>query len=108
LLPIAKARKKDKNCRFDHHCYADGQENEGSDPPPRYIETTIVPEFGEGTSSAVEANQAAPAEAETEGPTAVPKMPIVGPAEAKDDVAKELEVEKTVMLPKILSPPVEA
>jgi hypothetical protein len=35
-------------------------------------------------------------------------MPIVGSAEAKDDVAKELELEKVVMLPKILSPPMEA
>jgi hypothetical protein len=75
---------------------------------PRYIEMTVVPEFGEGTSSAVESKQAAPAEAEAEGSTAVPKMPIVGSAEAKDGVAKEPELEKTVMLPKILSPPVEA
>jgi hypothetical protein len=28
---------------------------------PRYIETTTVPKFGEGTSSTVEAEQAAPA-----------------------------------------------
>jgi hypothetical protein len=38
----------------------------------------------------------------------VPKVPIVGSAEAKDGVAKEPELEKTVMLPKILSPPAEA
>jgi hypothetical protein len=38
----------------------------------------------------------------------VPKVPIVGSAEAKDDVARERELEKTVMLPKILSPPAEA
>jgi hypothetical protein len=75
---------------------------------PRYIETTVVPEFGEGTSSAVEAKQAAPAEAEAEGSTAAPKVPIVGLAEVKDGVAKVLELEKTVVLPKILSPPVEA
>ena len=37
----------------------------------------------------------------------VPKVPIVGSAEAKDGVAKEPELEKTVMLPKILSPPAE-
>jgi hypothetical protein len=75
---------------------------------PRYIETTVVPEFGEGTSSAVEAKQAAPTEAEAEGSTAVPKAPIVRSAEAKGGVAKVPELEKTVMLPKILSPPVEA
>jgi hypothetical protein len=67
-----------------------------------------VSEFGEGTSSAVEAKQAALTEAEAKGSTAMPKVPIVGSAEAKDDVAKEPELEKTVMLPKILSPPVEA
>jgi hypothetical protein len=75
---------------------------------PRYIETDIVPEFGEGTSSAVEAKQAALAEAEAEGSTAVPKVPIVRSAEAKDGVAKEPELEKIVMLPKISSPPIEA
>jgi hypothetical protein len=67
-----------------------------------------VLEFGEGTSSAVEANQAAPTEAEAEGSIAASKVPLVGSAEAKDDVAKEPELEKTVMLPKILNPPMEA
>jgi hypothetical protein len=76
--------------------------------PPRYIETAIVPEFGEGTSFAVEAKQAAPTESEAEGSTVAPKVPIVGSAKAKDGVAKEPELEKTVVLPKVLSPPVEA
>jgi hypothetical protein len=73
---------------------------------PRYIETAVVPEFGEGTSSATEAKQAAPAVRSTEGSTVVPKVPIVGSAEAKDDVAKEPELEKTIVLPK--SPPAQA
>jgi hypothetical protein len=38
----------------------------------------------------------------------VPKVPIVRPAKAKDDAAREPELEKTVMMPKILCPPVEA
>jgi hypothetical protein len=38
----------------------------------------------------------------------VPKVPVVGSAEAKDDAAEELELEKIVMLPKTLSPPAEA
>jgi hypothetical protein len=38
----------------------------------------------------------------------VPKVPIVGPAEAKDDKAEEPQVEKTVKMPEILIPPVEA
>jgi hypothetical protein len=75
---------------------------------PRYIETTVVPEFGEGTSSATEAKQAAPAAQSAEGSILVLKVPIVGPAKAKDDAAKEPELEKTVMMPKILSPQVEA
>ena len=75
---------------------------------PRYIETTVVPEFGEGTSSAAEVEQAAPTVRSAEGSTAVPKVPIVGSAEAKDDAAKEPELEKTVVLPKILRPPAEA
>jgi hypothetical protein len=36
------------------------------------------------------------------------KVPTVRPAEAKDDVARELELEKTMMMPEILSPPSEA
>jgi hypothetical protein len=70
---------------------------------PRYIEMAIVPEFGEGTSFVVGAKQAAPTEAETEGSTVAPKVPVVELAEAKDDVAKEPKLEKTVMLPKVLS-----
>jgi hypothetical protein len=72
---------------------------------PRYIETVVVPKFGEGTSYAIEAEQAAPAVRSAEGSTLVPKVPIVGLAEAKDGVAKEPELEKTIMLPK--SPLVE-
>jgi hypothetical protein len=53
-----------------------------------------VPEFGEGTSSAVEVEQAAPADRSAEGSTVVPKVPIVGLAEAKDGAAKEPELEK--------------
>jgi hypothetical protein len=67
-----------------------------------------VLEFGEGTSSAAEAKQAAPVARSAEGSIVVPKVPIVGSAEAKDDAARELELEKTVMLPKILSPLTEA
>jgi hypothetical protein len=53
-----------------------------------------VPEFGEGTSSAAEAEQAAPAIRSAEESTVVPKVPIVGSAEAKDGAAKEPELEK--------------
>jgi hypothetical protein len=38
----------------------------------------------------------------------VPKMPTVGPIEAKDDKAEEPKVEETMKMPEILSPPTEA
>jgi hypothetical protein len=75
---------------------------------PRYIDTTVVPEFGEGTSSTAEAEQAAPAARSAEGSTVVPKVPTIGPTEAKDDSAEEPKVEKTVKMPEIMSPPAKA
>ena len=59
----------------------------------------VVPKFGEGTSSTAEAKQAAPTAQSAEGSIVVPKVPTVGPAEAKDDVAREPELEKTVTTP---------
>jgi hypothetical protein len=38
----------------------------------------------------------------------VSKVPIVEPVEAEDGAAKKLEFEKTIVLPEILSPPLEA
>jgi hypothetical protein len=75
---------------------------------PRYIEPVVVPEFGEGTSSIAEAKQAAPTMQSAEELIVVPKVPTVRPTEAKDDTAKEPELEKTTMMPKNLSPPAEA
>jgi hypothetical protein len=75
---------------------------------PRYIETTIVPKFGEETSSTAEAEQAAPAARSAEESTIVPKVSIVEPVEAKDGAAKKPEFEETIVLPEILSPSIEA
>jgi hypothetical protein len=74
---------------------------------PRYIEPAEVPEFGEGTSSAVEANQAALIVQSAEEPIVVPKVPTVRPAEARDDKAEEPQVEEVMKTPEILSPPAE-
>jgi hypothetical protein len=63
---------------------------------PRYIEPAVVPEFAEGATSTAEARQAASIAQSVEEPTVVPKMPTVGPAEAKDDKAKEPQVEKVI------------
>jgi hypothetical protein len=60
---------------------------------PRYIESVVVPEFGEGTSSTAETKQAVPIVQSAEEPIVVPKVPTVGPAEAKDDKAEEPQVE---------------
>jgi hypothetical protein len=54
---------------------------------PRYIEPVVVPKFGEGAYSTVEARQAAPIMQSVEEPTIVPKVPTVGPVEAKNDKA---------------------
>jgi hypothetical protein len=74
----------------------------------RYIEPVVVPKFGEGTSSTTEAKQAAPIVQSAKESIVVPKVPTVGPAEAKDDTAREPKLEETMMMPKILSPPAEA
>jgi hypothetical protein len=58
--------------------------------PPWYIELAVVPEFGEGPSSATEARQTTLIAQSAEEPTVALKVPIVGPAEAKDDKAEEL------------------
>jgi hypothetical protein len=58
-----------------------------------YIEPVVVPEFGKGTSSAAKARQTAPITQSAEESTVVPKVPTVGPAEAKDDKAEEPQVE---------------
>jgi hypothetical protein len=75
---------------------------------PRYIEPTVVPEFGKGTSSAAKARQTAPIVQSAEEPTIVPKVPTVRSAEAKDDKAEEPQVEQVIKVPEILSPPAEA
>jgi hypothetical protein len=71
---------------------------------PRYIEPAVVPKFGEGTSSTAEVKQAAPIAQSAEEPIVVPKVPTVGPTEAKDGAAEEPIVEKVLKLPEILSP----
>jgi hypothetical protein len=75
---------------------------------PRYIEPVVVPEFGEGPSSAAEARQTASIVQSAEESTVVPKVPTVGTAEAKYDKAEEPQVEKVIKVPEILSSPVEA
>jgi hypothetical protein len=67
-----------------------------------------VPEFGEGTSSTAKAKQAASIVQSAEECIVMPKVPTVGPAEAKDDTVEEPKVEETVKTQEILSPRAEA
>jgi hypothetical protein len=73
----------------------------------RYIEPAVVPKFGEGASSTAEAGQAALIMQSIEESTVVPKVPTVGRAEAKNDKAKEPQVETIKKMPEILSPQAE-
>jgi hypothetical protein len=75
---------------------------------PCYIEPDVVPKFGAGTSSAAELKQAALIVQSAEEPTIVPKVPIVGPAEVKDDKAAEPQVKKVIKVLENVSPPAEA
>jgi hypothetical protein len=83
---------------------------------PRYIETTRVTKLAEATSSAAEPEYLGPACAKGESAEA-PK--VMGqektesteapkrPAEAKEKTVEEPELEESIELPKILSPPPE-
>jgi hypothetical protein len=44
---------------------------------PRYIEPAMIPEFGEGTSSAAKTKETIPPVQRTEEPAIMPKVPIV-------------------------------
>jgi hypothetical protein len=67
---------------------------------PRYIETVVVPKFGEGTSSTAEARQIDFLKVPTAEPVEMPK----NVAEAKEKAVKKLELEETIVPPEILSP----
>jgi hypothetical protein len=75
---------------------------------PWYIEPAVVPEFGEGSSSTAEAQQAAPIVQSVEEPTVMLKVSAVGPAEAKNDKVEGPQVGKIEKMPEILSPLAEA
>jgi hypothetical protein len=73
----------------------------------RYIEPTVVPEFGAGSSLAAEATKTAPIAQSTEEATVMPKVPIAESVEAKVGKAEESKIEEIIKVPKILSPPTE-
>jgi hypothetical protein len=108
LLSLAKAGKKRKAATSAISAVPKGKKIKVLTHRPRYIETAIVPKFGDETSSAAEVEQAAPAARNAEESTIVSKVPIVELVEAEDGATKKPEFEKTIVLPEIRSPPVEA
>jgi hypothetical protein len=92
--PLRRQGKKRKTVALATTAVPKGKKMKVLTHRPRYIEPAVVPEFGEGTSSTVEARQAAPTVQSAEESIIVPKVSTVGPAEAKDDMAREPELEK--------------
>jgi hypothetical protein len=97
IYPSRKQGKKRKAAASSISVAPKGKKIKVLTHRPRYIETAIVPKLGEGTPSTAEARQ-----------IELPKVPIVEPAEAKEEAAKKPELEKAIALSEILSPPVEA
>jgi hypothetical protein len=102
--PLRRQGKKRKAIALATTAVLKGKKMKVLTHRPRYIEPVVVPEFGEGTSSSAEVKQAAPTAQSAEEPIVVPKVPTVGPTEAKDGAAEEPIVEKVLKLPEILSP----
>jgi hypothetical protein len=75
---------------------------------PRYIEPAAIPEFGEGTSSAVKTKETIPPVQRTEEPAIMPKVPTVKVVETKVDKAEKPETEQITKMLEVLSPPVKA
>jgi hypothetical protein len=75
--PLQKQGKKRKAAASSISVVPKGKKIKVLTHRPRYIETATVPKFGEETSSAAEAEPAAPAARIAEESTVVPKMPII-------------------------------
>jgi hypothetical protein len=112
LLPTARARDKEKDCcfgkycYFDHHSWAEGQEDEGSDSPAALYwtsrDTGIWRRYFFNCQSK---KKIVPIIQSTVEPSVIPKITTVGPAKAEDNKAKEPEVERVTKMPEIMSPP---
>ena len=85
MLSPAKAGKKRKVAASAISAVPKGKKIKVLTHRPRYIETTTVPKFGEETSSAAEAEPAAPAAEES---TVVLNVHIVEPVEAENETTE--------------------
>jgi hypothetical protein len=77
---------------------------------PHYIEPAVVPEFSEGTSSAVKTKETIAPVQRTEEPTIMPKVPSFELVETKVDKDKveRSKTKEVSKMPGILSPSIEA
>jgi hypothetical protein len=75
---------------------------------PRYIEPVVIPEFGEGASSAAKTKEIVPPAQRTEEPAIMPKLPLVKLVETMADKAEGSKTEEITKMPEILSPSTEA
>jgi hypothetical protein len=74
---------------------------------PCYIESVVIPEFGEGASLAAETKETVPTTQSTREPAAMLKVLTVGLVETKVDKAEGPEIEEIIKMLEILSPPTE-
>jgi hypothetical protein len=76
---------------------------------PRYIELVVIPEFGEGASSAAKTKETVPPAQRTEEPAIMPKLPSVELVETKasKDKVEGSKIEEITKMPEILSPSIE-
>jgi hypothetical protein len=76
---------------------------------PRYIEPAVIPEFGEGTSSAAKTKETVPPAQRTEESAIMSKLPSVEPVETKDDKdkAEGSKIEEITKMSEIFSPSTE-
>jgi hypothetical protein len=68
-----------------------------------YIEPVVIPEFGDGTSSAAERKETIPTMQITEESTVMPKVLTFGLVETKIGSAEDPKIEEIVKMPEILS-----
>jgi hypothetical protein len=74
----------------------------------RYIEPAVIPEFGEGASSAAKTKEFVPSVQSTEELAVMPKVLTIKLVETKVDKAEGTKNEEIIKMPEILSPPTEA
>jgi hypothetical protein len=71
----------------------------------RYIEPAMIPELGEGASSATKGKETVPPSQRTEDPATMPKLPSAEPVETKASEGKAKEsIIEGIKVPEILSP----